>query len=135
MANVAVAMQASLLNWSPTSTGTAPTRPAGCFAGVSLGTPTSVSSSEVATGSGVSRQTVLFAAAATPASSGSCSNSAAITFGPFSSSCVISGVFLNDSTSSGAGTYLYFGNLSTVRTPLVGDSLVFAVGALAITMA
>lgn len=133
MANISQAMQKSLLDWC--LNGATPTRPGGCFAGLALGAPTSVASSEVATGSGYARQSATMGAAATPAGSGSASNQNAMTFGPFSSSCVISGLFLADTVSSGAGTMLWFGNLATVRTPLVGDSLVVAAGALSITLA
>lgn len=133
MSNIAVPMQKSLLDWM--LGGATPTRPGAQFVGLSLGAPTSAASSEIATGSGYVRQTALFAAAGTPTSSGTASNSAAMTFGPFSSSQVVSGLFIADTVSSNAGTGLMFGNLATVRTPLPGDSIVIAVGALVATMA
>ena len=132
MANIAQPMQKSMLDWA--LLGATPTRPGATFVGLATGTPTSIASSEVATGSGYLRQSASFGAAATPASSGSVSNQNPMTFGPFSSSQVLSGLFVADTVSSGAGTLLFYGNLATVRTPLVGDSLVIAAGALSITL-
>ena len=133
MANLATAMQKSILDW--VLLGATPTRPAAVYCGLSLTAPTSIASNEVVGGSGYVRQTAGFAAAITTTGNvGSASNSAAMTFGPFSSSAVISGLFLADTVSSAAGTGLMFGNLSTVRTPLPGDSLVLAIGALAVTI-
>jgi hypothetical protein len=133
MANISAAMQKSMLDWS-LGVVTAPTRPVGCFVGLSLGAPTSVSSSEVATGSGYARSSATMAPAVTAGGTGSATNSNAMTFGPFSSSAVVSGIFLAESVSSGAGTMLWFGNLATVRTPLIGDSLVLGAGALTVTL-
>jgi hypothetical protein len=133
MANLATSMQKSLLDWM--LKGATPVSPAGVFVGLSLVAPTSAASSEVGTGSGYTRQSGSFAAAVTTTGNvGSASNSLAMTFGPFSSSCVINGLFLADTVSSAAGTGLLFGNLATVRTPLAGDSLVLAIGALAVTI-
>jgi hypothetical protein len=132
MANISQAMQKSMLDWA--LLGATPTRPGATFVGLSLAAPTSVASSEVATGSGYVRQTGSFAAAGTPTSSGTVTNNAAMTFGPFSSSAVINGLFIADTVSSNAGTGLFYGTLATVRTPLTGDSLVFAVGALTVTL-
>lgn len=133
MANLMTYTQKALLDWM--LQGASPARPAALYCGLSLTAPTSIGSNEVATGSGYARQTAPFAAAVTTAGNvGSASNSAAMTFGPFSSSCVVSGLFLADTVSSNAGTGVMFGNLSTVRTPLAGDSLVLAVGALSVTI-
>ena len=134
MPALTTAMTKSILDW--VLLGANPVRPAGCFCGLSLTAPTSVASNEVATGSGYARQTALFAAAVTTAGNvGSASNSAAMTFGPFSSSAVISGMFLADTVSSGTGTGLLFGPLLTVRTALPGDALALSVAALAVTIA
>ena len=132
MANVAQPMMKALLDWSLNAQ--TATRPTAWFAGLASGSPTSISNSEIAVGSGYVRQAVGFAAAGTPASSGTCTNSAAFTFGPFSSAQSISGIFINDSVSSGAGVYLYAGLLSAARTVQPGDSLVVASGALVISM-
>jgi len=137
MANLCTSMQKSLLDWMlGTTAGTAaPTRPVAQYCGLALGAPTSAASSEVAGGSGYTRQAATFGAAVTTTGNvGSASNNIAMTFGPFSSSAVISGLFLADTVSSAAGTGLMFGNLSTVRTPLAGDSLVLAIGALSVTI-
>jgi hypothetical protein len=135
MANISQYMTKAMLDWA--LLGATPTRPVGIFVGLSLAAPTSVASSEVATGSGYARQgsaTSVFAAAGTPSGSGTATNTLAMTFGPFSSSAVISGVFISDTVSSNAGNGLFYGNLATVRTPLTGDSLVFASGALTVTL-
>ena len=134
MAGIGLWAQKGMLDWILVN-GATPTRPAGIFCGLALGAPASTSSSEVATASGYVRQSAIFGAAATPAGSGSASNSSAMTFGPFSSSAGITGLFLSDTVSSGAGNMLWFGNLTTARTPLPGDSLVIAAGALQITLA
>jgi hypothetical protein len=132
MANIAQPLQKSMLDWA--LLGATPTRPGATFVGISIGAPTSVSSTEVATGSGYLRQSASFAAAGTPTSSGTVTNNNAMTFGPFSSSQVVSGLFIADTVSSGAGTLMFYGNLATVRTPLVGDSLVIGSGALTVTL-
>lgn len=134
MANISQYMQKAMLDW--VLLGATPTRPASVLCGLSIGAPSSTSNSEVGAGSGYARAAPTFGAAGTPASSGSASNNAAMTFGPFSSSQVISGLFLIDNTALATATnQLWFGNLSTVRTPLVGDSLVINVGALQVTLA
>jgi hypothetical protein len=134
MANIAAYMQAGMLNWC--LLGATPTRPAAVYCGLSLTAPTSVAPNEVASASGYTRQSAGFAAAATPAGSGSASNSAAMTFGPFSSSAVMSGLFLIDNNTASLSTnMLWFGTLATVRTPLAGDSIIIAAGALSITLA
>lgn len=118
-----------LLDWHLTATGTAPATRA---VGLSLGTPTSVSASEMATGEGVTRQTVVYNAAASPA--GSASNSNAITFGPFSSARVVVGLTVWDNLVSGSGNTLWYGTLATSRSMGVGDSLIFSAGALVHTL-
>ena len=134
MANISQYMQKAMLDW--VLLGATPTRPASVLCGLSLGAPSSTSNSEVGAGSGYARGIPTFGAAAQPAGSGSASNNAAMTFGPFSSSQVISGLFLIDNTALATATnQLWFGNLATVRTPLVGDSLVINIGALQITLA
>jgi hypothetical protein len=133
MSNIGLWAQKAMLDL--TLRGAAVTQPTNVYVGLALGAPTSIASSEVATGSGYARQSPGFGPAATPASSGSASNSGAATYGPFSSSAVISGLFITDSNSSGAGNQMWFGNLATPRTPLPGDSLILNAGAVAITIA
>jgi hypothetical protein len=132
MANIGVGANHSMLDWSLKTSSIA--TPAAMFVGLSLGSPTTVSFSEVATGSGYTRQSMAFAAALTPAGSASASNSTACTFGTFSSSAVLSGLFLADSVSSGAGSMLWYGTVATLRTPLPGDTVSLNAGALAITV-
>jgi len=131
MANIAAYAQKAMLDW--VLGGASPTQPAARFVGLSLGNPSSVSGSEVSTGSGYARQTGIFGAAASPA--GSASNATAMTFGPFSSAQSISGLQVWDTgLSANSGNMLWYGLLATARTVGVGDSLVFAVGALGITL-
>lgn len=133
MANIGIYAAQNMLNWSLKAA--APATPANVYIGLSLGVPSSAAFSEVAAGSGYARQSMVFAAAATPAGSASASNSTAATFGSFSSTAVISGIFLADSVSIAAGSMLWYGNLSAVKSPGVGDQVVLAAGALAITLA
>ena len=132
MANIGLGANHSMLDWSLKTSSIA--TPANMFVGLSLGAPTTVSFSEVAAGSGYARQSMVFAAALTPAGSASASNSTACTFGTFSSSAVVSGMFLADSVSIAAGSMLWYGALNTIRTPLPGDTMVLAAGGLAITL-
>lgn len=132
MANISQAMTKSLLDWS--LLGATPTRPTSVFAGLATGAPTSVASSEIGTGSGYARSIMSFGAAGTPSGSGTATNNAGVTFGPFSSAQSISGVFIVDNVATAAGTMLYQGNLTTARTVNPGDQLVFASAALTITL-
>src|SRR5262245_65492122 len=133
MAGIGLWAQKNMLDWS--LRGASPTQPAAVFISLAMGPPSSISMSEIGAGSGYTRQTGGFGAAATPAGSGSISNSLAATFGPFSSSQAITGLCIVDNTTSAAPNMLWFGNLTTARTPLTGDSLVIAVGALQINLA
>jgi hypothetical protein len=81
----------------------------------------------------MTRQTLLMAAAASPA--GSCSNTGAMTFGPILSSATISGLQVWDTAASVGGNMLWYGTLTTARALNAGDSLVFSAGALIITLA
>lgn len=131
MAGVSAYLEKVLLDWCLTTV--APTKPAGWSVGLSLGVPSSTSGSELAVGSGANRQAVTFAAAASPA--GSASNTAAMTFGPFSSSATISGLQIWDTVGSTAGNMLWYGTLTTARALNAGDSLVFNAGSLIVTLA
>jgi hypothetical protein len=130
MANVGAAGARLMLDW--VLGGAAATQPASRLAALSLGTPSSVSGSEVGTGSGYARQTALFGGAASPA--GSASITAAMTFGPFSSSCTIQGLLIYDTISISTGSELWFGTLNTARTLLAGDTLFISAGNLIITL-
>ena len=131
MANIASYLQKQMLDW--VLGGAAATQPSSRLAALSLGTPTSISASEVLPNSGYLRQTALFGAANSPA--GSASNTAAMTFGPFSSSNAIQGLVVYDTTAFTAGNMLWYGTLLTARTVLPGDTLVVAAGSLIITLA
>jgi hypothetical protein len=130
MANISAYLAKALLDW--TNGGATPTQPASRLAALSLGTPSSVSGSEVLPNSGYVRQTALFGAAASPA--GSQSNTAAMTFGPFSSSNAIQGLVIYDTSAFTAGNMLWYGTLLTARTVLPGDTLFVAAGGLIITL-
>jgi hypothetical protein len=130
MANISSWAEKAMLDW--VLGGATPTQPASRYIALSLGTPTSVTGSEVQANSGYLRQTGLFGAAASPA--GSASNTAAMTFGPFSSSAAIQGIMVWNTASINSGSMLWYGTLQTARTVLPGDSLVVDVGQLIITL-
>lgn len=130
MANISAYLSKALLDW--VLGGATPTQPSSRLAALSLGTPTSVSGSEVGSNSGYIRQTALFGAAASPQMSAS--NTAGMTFGPFSTSNAIQGLFLADTVSIFSGNMLWYGTLLTARTVLPGDTLVVAPGNLLITL-
>jgi len=113
--------------------GATPTRPTAWSVGLSLGVPSSTSGSEITTGSGYARQTVVMPAAASPA--GSVTNTAAMTFGPFSGAASITGLQIWDTILTlNSGNMLMYGTLATARTVGVGDSLVINSGALTAIM-
>src|SRR5262245_5739767 len=130
MPNIGVFGQYHMLNF--VCGGTTATPPAARFVGLAWGTPTSAANggSELNTSFGYERKTGLFGAAASPA--GSASNTAPMTFGPFSSIASILGIHVWDGTT--ASNMWLFGTLQTARTVGVGDSLVVAAGALTITL-
>jgi len=130
MSNIAAYHVKQLLDWG--LNGATPTRPTANWAGLANGTPDSVNASELNTSYGYSRITALFGAAASPA--GSASNTAAMTFGPFSSIMSILGIHVWDGSPVGSSDMLWEGTLQTARTVGVGDSLVVAAGALTITL-
>ena len=135
MANIASYLQKAMLDW--VLGGAAVTQPGSRLAALTLGMPTNTNAgpantAEVLPASGYLRQTSLFGAAASPA--GSASNTAAMTFGPFSSSAAIQGLVIYDTSAFTAGNMLWYGTLLTARTVLPGDTLVVAAGALLITL-
>lgn len=132
MANIAAPGAKIMLDW--VLGGATPTRPGAWFAGLGLGAPSSISGSEIGTGSGYTRQTCSMAAAASPA--GSASNAVAMTFGPFLTAQSITGIQLWDTNLTlNSGNMLWYGTLSVARTVASGDSLVVAAGSLVITLA
>lgn len=131
MANISAYLSKQSLDWI--LGGASATQPANRWAGLAVGTPTSVSGSEMGTLSGYSRVTALFGAAASPA--GTASNTAAMSFGPFSSIGSAIGVHLWDGSPVASSNLLLFGTLQTNRTFIPGDILVFAAGALNVSLA
>ncbi len=116
--------------------GAAATQPTTRAVGLSLGSPTSTSGSEIVSTYGYTRLTAGFAAAASPG--GSAFNNTALTFGPFTTAASISGIGVWDTLSGqtvNAGNLLWYGLLSVARTVASGDSLVIATSALTVSLA
>jgi hypothetical protein len=130
MVGLSTGASVALLDWH--LGGATPTRPSTRAVGLSLGTPSSVSASEMATGEGVTRQTVVYSAAV--AAGQSAVNSNAFTFGPFSSARTVVGLQVWDHATTGNGTMWWYGTLATARTLGVGDSLVFNASSLVHTL-
>lgn len=108
------------------------TQPANRWLGLAVGTPNSTGGSEMGTLTGYSRLTALFGAANSPA--GTASNTAAMTFGPFSSNGSVLGCQLWDGSPVNSSNMLLYGTLQTARTVAPGDSLVVGAGALTVTL-
>ncbi len=130
MAGVSALYEKALLDYS--LKGSTATLPAAWAVGLSFGVPSSISGSEIATGSGYTRNTVTFVAAASPA--GTASNSLAMTFGPMSAAATMSGIQVWDTLVATSGSMIWYGTLATARTLGSGDSLVIAAGALIISL-
>jgi hypothetical protein len=115
------------------------TQPGFRYAGLTYSTATCRIDLDGSDGNGTSHrvglcQTIgIDVASASPA--GSVSNTAAMTFGPFSSSNAIQGMIVTDTFSIYGGNILWFGTLLTARTVLPGDTLVVAAGQLLVTIA
>ena len=106
--------------------------------GLCLGSPTSVSKSEVGTLSGYTPQSITFSSVA--ASGTVASNANAMTFGPFSSAKTIFGCVVKDTLAASAsngnlGNLYFFGNLGTSVVLVAGDTITFAAGAITISLA
>lgn len=130
MANISAYLGKALLDWS--LLGATPTRPTLSYVNIGLAAPSSTNGSEIATGSGMTRQTVAFSAAGSPANTAG--NSVAMTLGPISAAATIIGIDVWDTAAATIGNLLWYGTLTTSRTMNGGDSLVFAVGALEISV-
>ncbi len=127
-------LQALMLNWAMGSG--AATRPTKWGVGLSLGTPSSTSGSEM-TVAGYTRQTCVFAAAGTPTSSGTVSNSAAVLF-TVNSACTIKGFAVWDTALTGTanvGNLMAWGTLSASSVFASGDVASFSAGAILLTLA
>ena len=123
-------LEKAMLDWA--LGGATPARPSARWVGLAIGSPTSVSGSEMGTLTGYARKTALFGAANSPV--GSASNTAALTFGPFSSMGSILGIQLWDGSPVGSSDMLWYCTLQTARTIGVGDTLIIAAGALTLIL-
>jgi hypothetical protein len=130
MAGISSYLEKALLDW--TCGGATPTQPTVRALGLSLGTPTTIAGSEIATGSGYTRQTISFNAAIL--NTGTVSNAIACTFGPFSAACTVISIEVWDTLAATVGNLLWFGTALTPRTLSGGDSYVVAAGALTIQL-
>jgi hypothetical protein len=119
-----------LLDWMMT-TGTA-TRPTTWFLALYTAAPSDSGGGTEVTGNGYARQSLSFAAAATPA--GTTSNTNAVEFTASGGSWgTITHVAIH--TASTGGNMLWHGPMATSRTIGDGEKLNFAVGAVALTLA
>ena len=124
-------LQKAMLDW--VLGGANPTQPSAFWGALAVGTPTSISASEMGTLTGYSRKTASFGPAST-ASSASASNNVAMSFGPFSSPGSAIGVTLWDGSPIGSTNMLWYGTFGTARTFNPGDFLVVKAGALVLTL-
>lgn len=136
MANISAYSEKAMLDWM--NRNVAPATVASRAIGLSTAAPTSVSGSEMVTGSGYTRQacgTTGFSTASSPA--GTAKNATAYTFGPFQTTYSITGIHIWDTAAVAVdtGNMHWYGNLATARTVLSGDSLVIAVDALTLSLA
>ncbi len=112
------------------ATATVPSKWALCLCSTA---PTDASLVEFATGIGYTVQTMPFPAVP-GGTTGSVSNTTAATFGPWSSTETISGAGIKDTSATG-GNQIFVGSLSAAATMTPGESLIFAVGSLACSVA
>jgi len=132
MAGVSTALSQMLLNWHLSASAISqPGQPKAV--GLTTTTPTSVSAFEIATGSGQSRQSVVYSVWA----ANSIINSNTVSFGPFTvANQTIVGLQIWNTASSGSTGELMFwyGTLANARQVSSGDSLTFAPGAIVHTL-
>lgn len=129
MAGISLYYANAELNW--TLRGTVATVPPAWAVGLATAAPSWTSGYELGTGTGLSRQTLLMASA----TSGSATNSSAMTFGPANSTATISGIQIWDTMSATVGNMIYYGTLAAPRVLSSGDSLQIAIGSLTVTIA
>jgi hypothetical protein len=113
VANLSVFARKLCLDWL--LGGAAAAQPAQHWLGLSYGSPTSVSASELATGSGYTRVTIAFGAGASPG--GSESNNAAVSYSAITYASTVSGYQMWDTQAVGAGNMLWAGLLSAATRP------------------
>ena len=108
---------------------TAYTQPATVYAGLFTAAPSDTGGGTEVSGNNYARTAITFGA---PSPSGTCANSGAVTFPTPSGSwgaCTHFGVF----DASSAGNLLYWAALAQTETPLSGNTVSFAIGALVVT--
>lgn len=119
-----------VLDWLMT-TGAA-TRPTAWYIALYTAAPSDAGGGTEVSGSGYSRQTVTFAAAATPG--GTTDNTGAVSFTASGGNWgTITHVGIFDASTT--GNLLWHGSLSASRVVNDGDTLSFAIGAVALTLA
>ncbi|HQY68711.1 MAG TPA: hypothetical protein PLD38_15655 [Pyrinomonadaceae bacterium] len=104
------------------------TAPAGVYVGLLTAAPTDAGGGTEVSGSNYARTAVTFGA---PSPSGTCANSVAVTFPTPSGSwgaCTHFGIY----DASTAGNLLYWAALGATETPLSGNTVSFAIGALVV---
>lgn len=124
-------LEKAMLDW--VLGGATPTQPSAFWGALAVGTPTSISASEMGTVTGYSRVTAKFGPSST-ASSASCSLQTAMTFGPFSSTGSAVGITLWDGSPIGSTNMLWYGTFASSINFLVGDQLIVNPGALVLTL-
>ena len=132
MANIAMYAQSNILNYNLRGTTTA--APAAWGISLSLGSPTTVSGSEMSTSNISTRQSGLFAAATTVAGSAYCSNTSSAAWSSVSAASISGLVIWDTMLSNNSGNMLWYGTLAAPRTLSAGDALVVASAALTCTL-
>ncbi len=137
MGSLSQFMAKQTLDWTLGVTVATPSQPIANFVGLaSIAINSQATTGEWATTLGYSRVSGNMAPSSTPAGSAISSNSASFVFGPVSAGVSASGIFLSDTVSSGVnGTFQYWGSLAVAKTLASGETLIFGVGALTITLA
>ena len=107
--------------------GATATRVTSWSVGLSLGSPKEGTLSEIGAGSNYARQAVGFASSVV----NTFTNSAAVTFGAFSSNATVSGIFVVNGAN---GSLLLFGTLSPATAIARGSVGVIASGALKVAL-
>lgn len=126
MSNVATYAARAMLDY--VNRGSTNNKPAAWLCALSTGSPGNAAFvGEPGTASGYSRQSCTWG----DSTGASAFNVNAMTFGPFSSNCNISGIAIMDSAmATNAGNELWYGLLATARAITSGDSLIIAGSAL-----
>ena len=122
MANVSAYARKQVLDWL--LGGAAATQPTSRYLGLSYGSPTSTSGSEVAATGAYTRIPITFTAAASPG--GSASLAAAASFAAATYASTLSGWQIWDTQGVGAGNMLWQGLLSAATRPTSLSAFTFA---------